>query len=117
MEAKDGVIIRRSHPALFAGLAVGATGAITQTGETATTAILAKGGTTGSLAVVSATGDVTLTNDSNDVSKLAGNVVSTGKFLRYTDANALDIDTVTAAGTGCGAAIDCEKWLETRHGA
>lgn len=22
---------------------------------------------------------------------------------------------ITAAGTGCGAAIDCEKWLETQH--
>lgn len=24
---------------------------------------------------------------------------------------------ITAAGTGCGAAIDCEKWLETQHGS
>jgi hypothetical protein len=74
----------------------GTNAAITQTGSTLSTALLAKGGTTGALAVVSATGDVTLTNTTNDVTKVAANVVTAGKLFSYTDANSVTVDTITA---------------------
>ena len=37
-----------------------------------------------------------------DVSKVAANIATAGKFFKYTDANALKIDTVTAVGTLTG---------------
>ena len=62
-------------------------------------AALTATGATGGLLKVNATDNVTLQTAGNDVAKLAANISTAGKFFKYSDTNALAVDTVGAAGT------------------
>ncbi|MEK7436670.1 MAG: hypothetical protein AAB150_07290, partial [Pseudomonadota bacterium] len=79
-------------------VSAGTSAAITQTGTTTAEALLATGATGGSLKV-SSSDTVTLQNQTNDVQTLAATISTAGKSFNYTDANALDIGTVAAAGS------------------
>ncbi|MBE0612734.1 MAG: hypothetical protein IH604_03600, partial [Burkholderiales bacterium] len=79
-------------------VSAGASSAITQTGTTTATALLATGAVGGSLKIKSA-GAVTLQNPTNDVQTLAATISTANKDFSYKDANSLDVSTVAAAGS------------------
>jgi hypothetical protein len=68
------------------------------TGITQSAAITATGATAGSLKV-KAGDDVTLQTAGNDVAKVASTISTAGKFFKYNDSNAVDVDSIAAAGT------------------